>query len=51
MLKIYARKQVERKLLPILAEYRCKAVLNYPLKGITRKKRKGYEVVNFPIHD
>lgn len=53
MIKIYASKAVEQSLLPILAEFRCRTVLNYPIKNVTRKQRgarSAYKVVNYPIN-
>ena len=55
MLKIYGSKEVERKLLPILAEFRVATFTTYPIKRITRKVRgsrrgKGlYKVIDYPI--
>lgn len=50
MLKIYASKQEEIRLLQVLAEFKCRAYLSYPIKGRTRKVRKSqfYKVTNFP---
>lgn len=50
MLKIYAKKQTEHELLSFLAEFKCRAYVNYPIKGSTRKVRgsKLYKVVSFP---
>lgn len=52
MMKVYSTKEVERDLLAFLAEFRCRVLLNYPIKGVTKKMRKkasSYKVVNFPI--
>lgn len=51
MLKVYARKEVEKELLSFLAEFKARVYLNYPVKGVTRKVRgaKLYKVVNFPL--
>ena len=49
MLRIYGRESVERSLLPILAEFRCRVVSSRKIKGITRKTKRGHEVKNFPI--
>ena len=40
MLKVYgSNRTVEREMLSILAEFRCRVFLNYPIKGVTRKVR------------
>jgi hypothetical protein len=53
MLKIYARRSEELRLLPILAEFRARVIVNYPIKGRTRKVHgtNGYKVVDFPIDE
>lgn len=51
MIKIYASGAEEKRLLPILAEFKARVFLSRPVKGHTRKHRKTgmYRVVNFPI--
>lgn len=49
MLKIYARAEEERRLLPVLAEFKCRVVSSRKIKGYTRKSRGGHKVVVFPI--
>ncbi len=51
MIKIYCRRDVERELLPILAEFRCRVYLTKQMRGITRKVRGAnlHKVVNAPI--
>lgn len=50
MLKVYASRKEETRLLPILAEFKARVILSYPLKGITRKIRgkNAHKVINFP---
>lgn len=52
MLKVYASKTVERRILAVLAEFRCRTFTSYAIPHVTRKKRKtrSYQVVNYPIN-
>ena len=51
MLKIYARAEVERELLPILAEFRCRVYSSRKIPRITRKVRGSemHKVVHYPL--
>lgn len=51
MIKIYASKEEEARLLSFLSEFKCRAYLTYPIKRMTRKVRKTklYKVENYPI--
>lgn len=51
MLKIYGNNRMtEEELLTMLAEFKVRVFINYPIKGRTRKVRGTnlYKVVNFP---
>lgn len=50
MIKLYGTRKAERELLPVLAEFRVRAFLSYPLKGLTKKRRgkDSWQVVNYP---
>lgn len=50
MLKIYAKREEELRLLPILAEFKARVIASYPIKGRTRKiqGKNAYKVVNMP---
>lgn len=51
MLKIYASREEEQRLLPYLAEFNARVVTNYPIKGVTRKikGKNAYKVICFPL--
>lgn len=51
MLKIYAPRAQELRLLPLLAEFKARVITNYPIKGRTRKiaGKNAYKVIDFPI--
>lgn len=50
MLKIYAKREEEMRLLPLLAEFKARVVTSFPIKGVTRKisGKNAYKVVNYP---
>lgn len=51
MLKIYASKLEEARLIALLVEFKARVYTSYPIKGVTRKmhKAKLYKVINYPI--
>jgi hypothetical protein len=51
MLKIYAKREEELRLLPLLAEFKARVVTSFPVKGITRKisGKNSFKVVNLPL--
>ncbi len=51
MLKIYSTREQERRLLPLLAEFKARVITSFPVKGVTRKikGKNAYKVVCFPI--
>lgn len=53
MLKIYANREREIALLPLLAEFKARVITSFPIKGRTRKikGKNAYKVINFPILD
>jgi len=51
MIKIYGSREEEARLLAYLVEFKVRAVVNYPIKGKTRKIRKQnlYKIIYYPI--
>ncbi len=53
MMHIYASRKELARLMPYLAEFKCRVFINYPIKGMTRKVRgkvSTYRVHSFPIN-
>lgn len=51
MLKIYSTREQEKRLLPLLAEFKARVITSFPIKGVTRKiqGKNAYKVVSFPL--